>query len=176
MPPLVTSAILQHVLSIPVPPASESPCREGEQNNSCRLQKTQSRRENSELGIVRVVAVAFRQRARCGTQLEFLYPTAPAIGAGLLLCDFLRFPGRQTEEQINVGIRKQPAASETSSGNEREAARSKFVRGNELAPKRLRISFDEKRSLGDGRFDRFRLAAKSRAIRSARRRHNFAVH
>ena len=57
--------------------------------------------------------------------------------------------GKQ-KEQINVGVRKQPTASETSSGYKGEAARTLFVRGDKLAPEAIQNVFDEQRPLCNG--------------------------
>src|SRR5450432_2616529 len=105
---------------------------------------------NGELGIVGVVAVAFGERARGGTQLQTQVPQLLRKAANWVFVELLRFAVAKKKEQIDVGVGEKPAAAEAACGHEGEVGRFVVVRGNDVSPEASENVFDEAGALRDG--------------------------
>ena len=79
---------------------------------------------DGELGIVGIVAVALGQRARGRTQLQPQVPQLLRKAPDGIFESLLRVAIAEEEQQIDIGIGKQPAAAKSSGGDQSEIRRA----------------------------------------------------
>src|ERR1700686_2494351 len=142
-------------------------------HEQCRVtrQVAAIKKRNGELSIVWIEAVAFCQSPRCRTQLELQIPKLLRKSANRLFVGLPPAAIRIQKKQIDIGIRKQPAAPEAPSCHQREAARTSFVGRHQIPPKTLENLFDQPRPLRDRRTSvsgQSKLARNSRGFLSDR--------
>src|SRR3984957_20404685 len=109
---------------------------------------------NRELGIVRVVAIALGQSARCRAQLQPQVPQLLRKPPHRIFEGLLGLAIAEKKQQINVGVRKQPSSPETACSHECEAHGpvERSVPGrNDIPPQPLQNIFHQPRALRHGR-------------------------
>src|SRR5215469_6209868 len=108
-------------------------------------------KRNRELSIVGVVTVAFGEGARSWTQLEAKVPQFLRETSYAIFEELLGITIAEEEKDIDVGVRKEPAAAESSRGHQGKIVRLRFVGGDHIVPEPSEDIFDQVGALCDTR-------------------------
>ena len=104
---------------------------------------TAIKQRDGELGVVGIEAIALSQRARGGAQLHAQIPQLLRKAPDRIFEGLFRVAIAVEKEQIDVGVGEEPAASESSSGDESEIGGPGFIGGDDVAPQPREDFFDE---------------------------------
>ena len=94
-------------------------------------------KRDGEFSVIWIKAIAFRKHPRCRAQLEFQVPQFLRESPDCLFVNFFAVTVGIEKKQINIRIRKEPAAPKTSGRHQREVSRPRFVSRHQIVPQPL---------------------------------------